>query len=130
MATVKRYGKTAASYRTIGKTYDGVNVVAPKTKSKRFTEAEVRKIVSRVIADIGKSTPSTKPLAKSKAPRIEKRDDGTYSVKRAGKKKASAVTATQKEAVARARQLEPGNAPIVKRERKSTEGKRGQWRKA
>lgn len=130
MATTPRHGKSAGSYRTIGKTYDGVSIVAPKTKSKRFTEAEVRKIVARAIESVGEPTTAPKPLAKSKAPKIEKRDDGTYAVKRAGKTKASAVTATQKEAVARARALEPGAGPIVKRERKSPEGKRGTWRKA
>lgn len=122
-------GKSAASYRTIGKTYDGVTVVAPKTKSKRFTEAEVRKIVSRAIQDLGGAA-SAKSLTTTDAPRVEKRSDGSFSVKRVGKKKASAVVATQKDAVARARELEPGKGPIVKRVRKSPEGKRGTWRKA
>lgn len=117
-------------YRTVGQTYDGVQVLAPKTKSKRFTEAEVRKIVARAVQEATGEAPSTKSLSKKKAPRIEQRDDGTFAVKRVGKKKASAVTATQTEAVARARQLEPGAGPIVKRVRKSPEGKRGSWRKA
>ena len=130
MATTPPRGKSAQSYRTIGKTYDGIRVVAPKTKSKRFSEAEVRRIVARAIESIEQTPPATTPLAKSKAPKIEKRDDGTYAVKRAGKKKASAVAATQTEAIARARALEPGSGPIVKRERKSPAGKRGTWRKA
>lgn len=130
MANPPRRGKSVASYRTLGETYDGVKVVAPKTKSKRFTEAEVRKIVARAIRSVATPAAAAKPLAKSKAPKVERRDDGTYAVKRVGKKKASAVTATQTEAIARARALEPGAGPIVKRERKSPEGKRGTWRKA
>lgn len=130
MASTPGRGKSAGSYRTIGKTYDGVRVIAPKTKSKRFTEAEVRKIVARAIKSVEQPATAPKSLSKSKAPKIEKRDDGTYAVKRAGKQKASAVTATQTEAIARARALEPGTGPIVKRERKSPAGKRGTWRKA
>jgi len=130
MASTPRRGKSAESYRTIGKTYDGVRVVAPKTKSKRFTEAEVRKIVARAIKSVELPTAAPTPLSKTKAPKVVKRDDGTYAVKRAGKKKASAVTATQTEAIARARALEPSAGPIVKRERKSPAGKRGTWRKA
>lgn len=130
MATAPRKGKSADSYRTIGKTYDGVRVVAPKTKSKRFTEADIRKIVAQAIKSVEQTVVDPPPLAKSKAPKIEKRDDGTYAVKRTGKKKASAVTATQAEAIARARVLEPGAGPIVKRERKSPAGKKGTWRKA
>ena len=130
MATTPGRGKSAESYRTIGKTYDGIRVVAPKTKSKRFSEAEVRKIVARAIQSVEQAATASTSLAKSNAPKIEKRDDGNYAVKRAGKKKASAITATQTEAVARARALEPGAGPIVKRERKSPAGKRGTWRKA
>lgn len=130
MTTTPRRGKSAGSYKTIGETYDGVRIVAPKSKSKRFTEAEVRKIVARALNSVVKPAAEPTPLAKSKAPKVEKRDDGTYAVRRAGKKKASAVTATQGEAIARARALEPGAGPIVKRERKSPEGKRGTWRKA
>ena len=130
MATPPRRGKTAGSYRTLGKTYDGVNVVAPQnSSSKRFTEADVRKIVARVIKSV-EATASPKPLAKSKAPKIEKQEDGRYTIKRTGKKKASGSASTQAAAVKRARELEPGVTPIVKRERKSPEGKRGTWRKA
>ena len=129
MATPPRSGKTAGSYRTLGKTYDGVNVVAPKSSSsKRFTEADVRKIVARAIKSVEATAP--KSLANSKAPKIEKQEDGRYTIKRAGKKKASGSASTQAAAVERARELEPGVAPIVKRERKSPEGKRGTWRKA
>ena len=48
---------------------------------------------------------------------VEPRDEGGYSVKREGAKRASAVLPTQKEAIARARELEPGKQPNVARVR-------------
>jgi uncharacterized protein YdaT len=120
---------SSKSYRTIGKTYDGVAVLAPKSKSKTFTEAQVRRAIATALQQASASKPK-KSLAQSDAMRIEKRDDGRFGVKRPGAKRASAVKDTQTDAVARARELDPGTAPIVKRVRKSTEGKKGTWRKA
>ncbi len=61
---------------------------------------------------------------------VEKRPEGDFSVRRAGAKRASAVEPTQKAAIARARELEPGVAPNVERVRNTSEGKRNKWRKA
>ena len=120
--------KRASSYRTVGKTYDGVKVLAPKTKSKTFTAAEVRRAMERALAEVS-GTPEKTPLRRSDALRIQQRDDGRYEVKRKGAKRASAVKDTQKEALARARELEPDKAPIAKRVRKSPGTKVGTWRK-
>ncbi|WP_342111971.1 DUF2188 domain-containing protein [Methylobacterium sp. SI9] len=128
MATATKTSKSK-SYRAIGETYDGVRVLAPKTKSKMFTEAQVRKAIARAVTEVTGAAPK-KSLAKSDAIRVKKREDGRFEVKRAGAKKASAVKDTQTAAVARARELDPGTAPIVKRVRKSSGGKRGTWRKA
>lgn len=120
--------KSGRQYRSIGKTYDGVRVLAPKTKSTNFTTAEIRKAVSIALQDIQKQK-EKKPLAKSSALRVVPRDDGTYAVMRPGAKRASAVFPTQAEAVARARELTHGEpAPIAKRVRKSPAGKRRTWR--
>ena len=106
---------------------DGVKVLAPKTKSKTFTAAEVRRAIAKALEDA--SGPGGKqPLRESDALRVQKRDDGRFEVRRPGAKRASAVTDTQTEAIARARELEPGKAPIAKRGRQKTGVKRGTWR--
>jgi hypothetical protein len=61
---------------------------------------------------------------------VEKRPEGDFAVRRAGAKRASAVEPTQREAIARARELEPGVAPSVERVRNTSGGKRDKWRKA
>ena len=61
---------------------------------------------------------------------IEQRPEGDYAVKREGSERASAVAATQKEAIEIARQLNPGVAPDVERVRYTNKGKPDQWRKA
>jgi len=38
-------------YQVIGRTYDGVEVLAPKTKSKNFTAAEVRCAIQKALKD-------------------------------------------------------------------------------
>lgn len=124
----KRSRPSASSYRTVGRTYDGVKVLAPKTRSKTFTAAEVRRAIEKALAEVSGSKPKA-PMRNSEALRIQQRDDGRFEVKRIGAKRASAVKDTQKEAVARAREMEPGKAPIAKRVRKSPGAKRGTWRK-
>ena len=47
--------KAASAYRSVGKTYDGVRVLAPKTKSKTFTAAEVRRAIEKALSDISGS---------------------------------------------------------------------------
>jgi hypothetical protein len=61
---------------------------------------------------------------------IEPRSDGGYSVKRPDAQRASAVCDTQAQAIARARELNPGVAPAVARVRHTDHGYPDQWRKA
>jgi hypothetical protein len=96
----------SSPYRTVGKTYDGVKVLAPKTKSKTFTAAEVRRAIEKALDEVSGSNAS-KPLRKSDALRVQKQEDGRFEVKKSGAKRASAVKATQTEAIARARELDP-----------------------
>lgn len=60
---------------------------------------------------------------------VEQRPEGDFAVRRAGSERASAVTPTQKEAISRARELEPGVSPHVERVRHTAKGKPDQWRK-
>lgn len=121
--------KASSAYKTVGRTYDGVKVLAPKTKSKTFTAAEVRRAIQKVLGEISK--PERKmPLRESDALRVEQRIDGRFEVRKPGAKRASAILDTQAEAVAKARELNPGRAPIVKRVRKMPGTKRGTWREA
>jgi Uncharacterized protein conserved in bacteria (DUF2188) len=55
-------------------------------------------------------------------------DDGQYKVSRANAARASAVTDTQKEAIARAREIDPNAAVHVERVRDIGPG-RDKWRK-
>ncbi|MCF4126055.1 DUF2188 domain-containing protein [Methylobacterium sp. SyP6R] len=125
--------RSTDSYKTVGRTYDGVEVLAPKTRSKTFTSAEVRQAIKLALKQAGvpstpRNTKATKSLVETDKLRVQQREDGRYEVRKPGAKRASAVMDTQKEAVARARELEPGNAPIAKRVRRSPAGKRKTWR--
>ena len=119
--------KALSSYKVVGKTYDGVRVLSPKTKSKTFTAAEVRRAIETALDQVSES--NRKELLRDRdALRVQQREDGRFEVKRPGAKRASAVENTQSEAVARARALEPGRSPIAKRVRKRPGAKRGTWR--
>ena len=61
---------------------------------------------------------------------IEQREQGDYAVRRGGSERASAVLPTQAEAIDRAREMNPGVAPLVERVRYTSVGHRDQWRKA
>ena len=61
---------------------------------------------------------------------VEKRPQGDFAVRRANSERASAVAPTQKEAIAKARELHPGKAIHVERVRNTTHGSRDKWRKA
>ena len=61
---------------------------------------------------------------------VEKREQGDYAVRRGGAERASAVLPTQREAIARARTLNPDQAPLVERVRNTEVGGRDKWRKA
>jgi len=52
-----------------------------------------------------------------------------YAVRRPGSERASAVAPTQREAIERAREIEPGAAIHVERVRHTTNGLPDQWRK-
>lgn len=60
---------------------------------------------------------------------VERRSEGDYAVRRAGSERASAVEPTQKEAIDRAKEMEPRSTPHVERVRTTTVGKPDQWRK-
>lgn len=121
--------KDVSPYKTVGKTYDGVKVLAPKTKSKTFTAAEVRRAIGKALEEVSASASQAKPPLRDRdALRVQQRDDGRFEVKRPGAKRVSDVKDTQTEAIARARELEPGKAPIAKRVRKKPGAKKGTWR--
>ncbi len=60
---------------------------------------------------------------------VERRSEGDYAVRRGDSERASAVLPTQKEAIERARELNPGHEPLVERVRRTSEGKPDKWRK-
>jgi hypothetical protein len=117
---------SSSGYKTVGKTYDGVKVLAPKTKSKTFTAAEVRLAIKQAVREASSS--GDQPLRDSDALRVKKRDDGRFEVKKKGAKRASAVKDTQAQAIERAKELDPGRSPIAKRVRKTPGAKKGTWR--
>ena len=120
-------GLRASAYKSAGQTRDGVRVVKPKTKPQNFTSSEIKRAVEIALRELqqSKSKPS---LAKAKVPKVEQRPDGMFAVTMPGKTKASAKKATQKEALDRAKELDPGSRPIAKRTRKSKGGRKGTWR--
>jgi hypothetical protein len=61
---------------------------------------------------------------------VEQRPEGDYAVRKAGAERASAVEPTQRRAIERARELNPGVAPHVERVRDTRVGGRDKWRKA
>jgi len=61
---------------------------------------------------------------------VERRPEGDYAVRKPGADRASAVEPTQKKAIEKARELNPGVAPHVERVRNTSVGGRDKWRKA
>lgn len=61
---------------------------------------------------------------------IERRPEGDYAVRKGNSERASAVRHTQAEAIEKARELNPGRAPLVERVRKAVGGRPDKWRKA
>jgi hypothetical protein len=60
---------------------------------------------------------------------VERTDDGDYSAKKGGAKRASAIEPTQQDAIERAREID-SKAPIhVERVRDTARGSRDKWRK-
>ena len=60
---------------------------------------------------------------------VEPRKEGDYAVRRANSERASAVAPTQKEAIARAKELNPGQQPSVARVRHVSGGSPDKFRK-
>ena len=60
---------------------------------------------------------------------VEQREQGDYAVRKPGSERASDVLATQREAIERARELNPNGAVLVERVRDTSVGCRDQWRK-
>ena len=61
---------------------------------------------------------------------IEQTEDARFAVRAADSDRASAVFATQEEAIAEARRLNPQDHPDVERVRNVNSGGRDQWRSA
>jgi hypothetical protein len=60
---------------------------------------------------------------------VERRPQGDYAIRRANSERASDVMPTQREAIERARELNPNIDPLVERVRYTDEGTPGRWRK-
>jgi hypothetical protein len=60
---------------------------------------------------------------------VERRDQGDYAVRKPDSETASDVRPKQAEAIDRARELNPGKAPLVERVRHTTGGKPDKWHK-
>jgi hypothetical protein len=60
---------------------------------------------------------------------VERRPQGDYAVKKGNADRASAVESTQAKAIEKARELNPGKAPLVERVRNTNVGDRDKWRK-
>ena len=60
---------------------------------------------------------------------VEQRQQGDYAVRRPNADRASDVLPTQREAIDRARELNPGFAPHVERVRHTNRGSPDKWRK-
>lgn len=59
---------------------------------------------------------------------IEQTEDGRYAVRAEGSARASGIFGTQREAIDRARDLNPSDHPDVSRVRHTTHGHPDQWR--
>jgi Uncharacterized protein conserved in bacteria (DUF2188) len=59
---------------------------------------------------------------------VERRPQGDYAVRRPNAERASAVLPTQKEAIERAKAMEPDKPVLVERVRNTSNGKRDKWR--
>lgn len=60
---------------------------------------------------------------------VERRLQGDYAVRKADSDRASVVLPTQKDAIEKAQELNPGVAPHVERVRDTKVGGRDKWRK-
>jgi hypothetical protein len=60
---------------------------------------------------------------------VERRPEGDYAVRKPEAGRASAVEATQAEAIERAKEIAPNASVLVERVRNTSGGKRDRWRK-
>ena len=60
---------------------------------------------------------------------VERRPQGDYAVRRPNSERASAVSPAQREAIQRARELDPDTEPLVERVRNTDRGHPDKWRK-
>lgn len=60
---------------------------------------------------------------------VERRPQGDYAVRKPGSERASAVEPTQREAIERAKELQPDSAIHVERVRNTSGGNPDKWRK-
>jgi len=61
---------------------------------------------------------------------VEKNEDGQFAVRAKGSERASALFATQEEAIAKVKELNPADHPDVERVRHTHAGGPDKWRKA
>ena len=59
---------------------------------------------------------------------VERRPQGDYAVRRPNSGRASDVLPTQRQAIDRARKIEPRSTPMVERVRNTTGGRPDKWR--
>ena len=59
---------------------------------------------------------------------VERRVQGDYAVRGPGSERASAVESTQRQAIERAKQIEPHSTPMVERVRNTDVGHPDKWR--
>jgi uncharacterized protein YdaT len=67
-------------------------------------------------------------MAKGKHYFVEQTDDGRYAVRPKGSNRASDILDTQREAINRAKELNPNDRPDVERVRNTGAGGRDKWR--
>ncbi len=60
---------------------------------------------------------------------VERRPQGDYAVRKPGSDRASDVLPTQREAIDRAKELNPDRSPVVERVRHTDRGNPDKWRK-
>lgn len=61
---------------------------------------------------------------------VERRPEGDYAVRKENSDRASFIADTQKEAIEKAREMNPGKSPDVERVRDTEYGGRDKWRRA
>ena len=83
------------------------------------------------LEEFGKRLGLSKARRRSLAPIfVERRAQGEYAVTRRGVEKAIKVFPTQREAIERARALNPNGTILIERVRDTSAGGRDRWRKA